>query len=61
MREYVRKDAWPEPEAGKPLFSRGQALPSFRTVLQSRAADFWRESRPDLQRQANAHPTLALV
>ena len=32
-----------------------------RTILQSRAATFLRESRPDSQDPANAHPTLALV
>ena len=32
-----------------------------RTVLQSRAETFLRDSRPDSQRPANAHPTLALV
>ena len=32
-----------------------------RTVLQSRAEALLRDSRPDSQRQANAHPTLALV
>ena len=32
-----------------------------RTVLQSRAETFLRDSRPDSQHSANAHPTLALV
>ena len=32
-----------------------------RTILQSRADALLRESRPDSQEQANAHPTLALV
>ena len=32
-----------------------------RTVLQSRAETLPRDSRPDSQHQANAHPTLALV
>ncbi len=32
-----------------------------RTVLQSRAEALLRDSRPYSQRQANAHPTLALV
>ena len=32
-----------------------------RTVLQSRAEAHLRNSRPDSQRPANAHPTLALV
>ena len=32
-----------------------------RTVLQSRAKALLRESRPNSQRKANAHPTLALV
>ena len=32
-----------------------------RTVLQSRAEQFLRDSRPDSQHPANTHPTLALV
>ena len=32
-----------------------------RTVLQSRAEELLRSSRPDSQRPANAHPTLVLV
>ena len=32
-----------------------------RTVLQSRAETLPRDSRPDSQHPANAHPTLALV
>ena len=32
-----------------------------RTVLQSRAETLLRNSRPDSQHPANAHPTLALV
>ena len=32
-----------------------------RTILQSRAEALPRKSRPDSQRQPNAHPTLALV
>ena len=32
-----------------------------RTVLQSRAETFLRDSRPGSQHSANAHPTLALV
>ena len=62
-REEVTACAWAAGRRCKPGRAvqperRGETA---RTVLQSRAETLPRDSRPDSQHPANAHPTLALV
>ena len=40
---------------------KGEVRRRCRTILQSRAGELQRNSQPDSQHPANAHPTLALV